>query len=43
VAAAIRYALSRWRALLRYIDDGRIEINNNGAERALRAVVLGRK
>jgi transposase len=42
VAAAIRYALSRWRALLRYIDDGRIEIDNNGAERALRAVVLGR-
>jgi transposase len=42
VAAAIRYALSRWRALLRYIDDGRIEIDNNGAERALRAVVMGR-
>jgi hypothetical protein len=42
VAAAIRYVLSRWRALLRYIDDGRIEIDNNGAERALRAVVLGR-
>lgn len=42
VAAPIRYALSRWRALLRYIDDGRIEIDNNGAERALRAVVLGR-
>lgn len=42
VAAAIRYALSRWRALVRYIDDGRIEIDNNGAERALRAVVMGR-
>jgi transposase len=43
VAAAIRYALSRWRALMRYTDDGRIEIDNNGAERALRAVALGRK
>jgi transposase len=43
VAAAIRYALARWRALLRYIDDGRIELDNNRAERALRAVALGRK
>jgi transposase len=43
VAMAIRYALSRWRALLRYCDDGRIEIDNNAAERALRAVALGRK
>jgi hypothetical protein len=42
VTAAIRYAFSRWRALLRCIDDGRIEIDNNNAERALRAVVLGR-
>ena len=43
IAAAIRYALSRWRALLRYADDGRLEIDNNAAERALRAVALGRK
>ena len=43
IAAAIRYALSRWRALLRYLDDGRLEIDNNAAERALRAVALGRK
>jgi hypothetical protein len=42
-AEAIRYALSRWRALTRYIDDGRIEIDNSAAERALRAVALGRK
>jgi hypothetical protein len=41
--AAIRYALSRWDALLRYRDDGYIEIDNNAAERALRAVALGRK
>jgi transposase len=40
---AVRYALGRWEALLRYVDDGRIEIDNNAAERALRAVALGRK
>jgi hypothetical protein len=39
---AVRYALSRWNALLRYVDDGRIEIHNN-AERSLRTVALGRK
>ncbi len=43
LAMAIRYALSRWTALTRYRDDGRIEIDNNAAERALRAVALGRK
>jgi len=43
IAAAIRYALGRWRALLRYCEDGHIEIDNNAAERALRAVALGRK
>jgi transposase len=42
-ASAIRYALSRWRALTRYIDDGQLEIDNSAAERALRAVALGRK
>jgi transposase len=42
-AAAIRYALSRWRALTRYVDDGLLEIDNNAAERALRCVALGRK
>jgi transposase len=41
--AAIRYALTRWDALVRYCDDGRIEIDNCAAERALRAVALGRK
>src|SRR5882724_5718364 len=42
-ARAVRYALRRWEALLRFCDDGRIEIDNNAAERSLRAVVLGRK
>lgn len=43
LAGAIGYALTRWRALTRYVDDGRIEIDNNAAERALRVVALGRK
>jgi transposase len=43
LAEAIRYALSRWPALTRYLDDGRLEIDNNIAERAMRAVALGRK
>ena len=43
LAIAIRYALVRWVALTRFRDDGRIEIDNNAAERALRAVALARK
>jgi transposase len=43
LAGAIHYALVRWRALTRYGDDGRIEIDNNSAERAIRPVVLGRR
>jgi len=42
-AGAIRYALSGWRALTRYTEDGHLEIDNSAAERALRAVALGRK
>lgn len=42
LAKAINYSLKRWRALTRYRDDGRIEIDNNAAERALRGVALGR-
>jgi transposase len=41
-AKAIRYVLGRWVPLTRYCDDGRIEIDNNAAERALRCVALGR-
>jgi transposase len=43
LALAIRYALTRWKALTRYRDDGHLELENNAAERALRAVALGRK
>lgn len=42
-AGAIRYALARWHALTRYADEGLLEIDNSAAERALRAVALGRK
>ena len=41
--AAVKYALGLWDALVRYCDDGRLEIDNNAALRALRAVALGRK
>jgi hypothetical protein len=43
LAVAIRYALTRWAALTRYAEDGRIEIDNNAAERSIRDVALGRK
>jgi transposase len=43
LAKAIGYVLTRWVALTRYCTDGRIEVDNNAAERALRAVALGRK
>jgi transposase len=43
LGGAIGYALKLWPALSRYRDDGRVEIDNNAAERALRAVALGRK
>ncbi len=43
MAGAIRYALTRWTALTRYLHDGTVEIDNNAAERALRCVALGRK
>jgi transposase len=43
VADAIRYALTRWGALCRFLDDGRIELDNNTVERAIRPIALGRK
>jgi transposase len=43
LAEAIRYALKLWAALVLYTSDGRIEIDNNAAERSLRTVALGRK
>ena len=43
LAKAIHYALSNWAALVRYVEDGRLNIDNLPAERALRAVAVGRK
>jgi transposase len=43
LAEAIRYALSRWPALCHFLDDGRIDLDNNPVERAIRPVALGRK
>ena len=43
LAVAIRYALTRWVALSRYLENGKLEADNNTAERALRAITLGRK
>jgi transposase len=43
VARAIDYLLKRWTAFTRFVDDGRICISNNAAERALRGIALGRR
>ncbi|WP_429569130.1 IS66 family transposase [Paraburkholderia sp. JPY419] len=43
LAKAIRYSLGHWHALTRYCEDGRVEVDNNTAERAIRPLVLGRR
>ena len=43
LAEAIRYALSRWEGLTRFLDDGRIEIDTNVVERSIRPIALNRK
>jgi len=43
IAKALNYMLKRWDAFARFLDDGRICLTNNAAERALRSVALGRK
>jgi transposase len=43
IGQAIAYALRHWQALLRYVGDGFLDIDNNIAERALRHIALGRK
>ena len=43
LAEAIRYALSRWEGLTRFVDDGRIEIDSNVVERSIRPIALNRK
>jgi hypothetical protein len=43
LAKAMGYMLKRWSAFTRFLDDGRICLSNNAAERALRGIALGRK
>jgi transposase len=43
IANVIRYALNRWDGLVRFLDDGRIEIDSNTVERAMRPIALNRK
>jgi hypothetical protein len=43
LAKAIHYSLNRWSLLIRYCDDGRLEIDNNRAERAIKPFATGRK
>jgi len=42
-AKAIDYSLKRWTALIRFLDDGRLCMSNNAAERAVRCIAVGRK
>jgi hypothetical protein len=42
LAQAIRYALNHWNGLIRFLDDGRFELDTNIVERAMRPVALGR-
>jgi transposase len=43
IAEAIRYALHHWDGLIRFLDDGRIELDTNAVERGIRPIVLNRK
>lgn len=43
LAKAFRYALNRWGAFTLFLDDGRVAIDNNAAERAIKPIVIGRK
>ena len=43
LSEAIRYALTRWDGLIRFLDDGRLDLDNNAVERAIRPLALNRK
>jgi transposase len=43
LAEAIRYALRHWKGLILFLDDGRLELDTNTVERAIRPITLGRK
>jgi hypothetical protein len=40
---ALRYMVNQWSTLIVYCDNGSIEIDNNGVERAIRPFVIGRR
>ena len=42
IGKAIRYTLNHWQGLIKYLDDGKFEIDNNAVERSIRPVALGR-
>jgi len=42
-AEALRYAIARWQGLTRFLDDGRVEVDSNIVERAIRPIALNRK
>ena len=42
LAGAIRYTVSRWPSMTRFVEDGRLDLSNNAAERAMRPVAIGR-
>jgi len=43
LAKAMNYMFKRWSSFTRFLDDGRVCLSNNAAERALRGIALGRK
>jgi saccharopine dehydrogenase-like NADP-dependent oxidoreductase len=43
IGKAIRYTINQWDSLIRYIEDGNIQIDNNAAERQIKPFVIGRK
>ena len=43
LAKAMQYALNRWPSFMLFLDDGRVAIDNNAAERAIKPVLIGRK
>jgi transposase len=43
LAAALHYSINQWEALVRYTEDGRLEIDNNAAERSIRGMGVGRR
>ncbi|GAW87528.1 hypothetical protein bplSymb_SCF09901P001 [Bathymodiolus platifrons methanotrophic gill symbiont] len=43
IGKAIRYTINQWDSLVRYIEDGNLQVDNNAAERHIKPFVIGRK